>query len=135
MLDEILKPTAFAQLTTTLMLAILFLQSGLDKVVDFRGNLGWLTGHFAKSPLRGVVLPMLITVTVTELAAGALAAAGSIHLVMHQHKALALWAARLATLNMLMLFFGQRLAKDYAGAAALVPYFILCAGAVMLLGA
>ena len=24
-----------------------------------------------------------------------------------------------------MLFFGQRLAKDYAGAATLVPYFIL----------
>jgi diacylglycerol kinase len=24
-----------------------------------------------------------------------------------------------------MLFFGQRVAKDYAGAASLVPYFIL----------
>ena len=32
-------------------LAILFLQSGIDKVVDRRGNLEWLTGHFAKSPL------------------------------------------------------------------------------------
>jgi hypothetical protein len=32
-------------------LAILFLQSGIDKVVDRRGNLEWLNGHFAKSPL------------------------------------------------------------------------------------
>ena len=135
MLDEILKPMAFAQLTTTLMLAILFLQSGLDKVLDFRGNLAWLTGHFAKSPLRSTVLPMLVTVTVTETIAGALAAAGAVQLVMHQQHALALWAARLATLNVVMLFFGQRLARDYAGAAALVPYFILCAGAVALLGA
>jgi hypothetical protein len=31
-----------------------------------------------------------------------------------------------------MLFFGQRMAKDYAGAAALVPYFILSIGAILL---
>ena len=36
-------------------LAILFLQSGIDKVVDRRGNLEWLKGHFAKSPLAGMV--------------------------------------------------------------------------------
>jgi hypothetical protein len=32
-----------------------------------------------------------------------------------------------------MLFFGQRIAKDYVGAAALVPYFILSAGTVLLM--
>jgi hypothetical protein len=32
-----------------------------------------------------------------------------------------------------MLFFGQRMAKDYAGAASLVPYFILSVGAVVLM--
>jgi hypothetical protein len=32
-----------------------------------------------------------------------------------------------------MLFFGQRVAKDYVGAAVLVPYFILCVGAVLLM--
>ena len=35
-------------------LAILFLQSGIDKVVDRRGNLGCLR-TFSKSPLAGVV--------------------------------------------------------------------------------
>ena len=40
-------------------LAILFLQSGIDKVVDRRGNLEWLKGHFAKSPLAGMV-PLLV---------------------------------------------------------------------------
>jgi hypothetical protein len=38
-----------------LFLGVLFLQSGLDKVTDRKGNLKWLTGHFAKSPLSGVV--------------------------------------------------------------------------------
>lgn len=134
MLQRTLEPVAFAQCLTMAMLAILFLQSGLDKVLDFRGNLGWLTGHFAKSPLRSQVLPMLVTVTLTEIVAGALSAAGLLHLVLHDTKSLALWGARLATLNIVMLFFGQRLAKDYAGAASLVPYFVLCAGALVLLG-
>ena len=133
-LQQLLQPVPFAQCMASAMLAILFLQSGLDKIFDFGGNLAWLTGHFAKSPLRGVVLPMLVTVTLTETAAGALAAAGTLHLIVHGHYPLALWGARLATLNIVMLFAGQRLAKDYAGAASLVPYFVLCAGALLVLG-
>jgi hypothetical protein len=31
----------------------------------------------------------------------------------------------LGALSILALFFGQRVAKDYPGAAVLVPYFIL----------
>jgi hypothetical protein len=134
-LQRLLEPVPFAQCMATAMLAILFLQSGLDKVFDFKGNLAWLTGHFAKSPLRGVVVPMLLTITVTEVAAGALSTAGLLHLVLHDNITLALWGARLATLNIVMLFLGQRLAKDYVGAASLVPYFILCVGALVLLGA
>jgi uncharacterized membrane protein YphA (DoxX/SURF4 family) len=71
MLTELLQPLPFARCAATAMLAILFLQSGLDKVFDYRGNLQWLTGHFAKTPLRGMVVPMLLTITVTEMAAGA----------------------------------------------------------------
>ena len=133
MIEKMLQPLPFAQCAALAMLAILFLQSGLDKVFDFKGNLAWLTGHFAKSPLRGVVLPMLVTVTATETAAGALSAAGLLHLIVHETTTLALWGARLALLNVVMLFFGQRLAKDYAGAAALVPYFLLCGSTLLVL--
>ena len=41
--------------------------------------------------------------------------------------------AQLAALNIVMLFFGQRLAKDYAGAASLAPYFIVSVGAIVLM--
>ena len=78
--EQLLQPVPFAQCMATAMLAILFLQSGLDKVFDFKGNLAWLTGHFARSPLRGMVVPMLLTITVTEVAAGALSTAGLLHL-------------------------------------------------------
>ena len=43
------------QIFGSAFLAILFLQSGIDKIIDHRGNLDWLTGHFAKSALGGVV--------------------------------------------------------------------------------
>ena len=42
-----------------LLVAILFLQSGLDKVFDWKGNLDWLTGHFAKT-FMGRMVPLLL---------------------------------------------------------------------------
>ena len=135
MLQRLLDPVASAQLLAAAMLAVLFLQSGLDKVLDFRGNLSWLEGHFAKSPLRGQVKPMLAAVTLTETAAGALSAAGAVQLALGHGTAWATWGAQLAALNVVMLFFGQRIAKDYAGAASLVPYFILSAATILLMTA
>jgi len=111
-------------------LAILFLQSGLDKVLDWKGNLGWLTGHFAKSPLRGMVPLMLGTLTVMEMASGALCAAGLVALVVTGSATLAFWGALLSAVSLVALFFGQRMAKEYAGAGALVPYFLLALVAV-----
>jgi hypothetical protein len=108
-----------------LLVAILFLQSGLDKVFDFKGNLEWLTGHFSKTFLRGMVLPMLATITVMELATGLLAAAGLVYFLITGSLALIFYAAALGAASLTALFFGQRVAKDYPGAAVLVPYFIL----------
>ena len=134
MLERLADPVSSAQILVAAFLAILFLQSGLDKVIDFRGNREWLTGHFAKSPLRGQVPAMLVVVTVTEIAAGGSSALGAWQLLADGSTRHALWGAQLAALNLVMLFFGQRMAKDYAGAAALVPYFILSVGAIVLMG-
>jgi len=111
-------------------LAILFLQSGLDKVFDWKGNLGWLSGHFAKSPLKSQVPMMLGTITLLEVASGALAAAGLVALVLTGSATLSFWGALLSAVSLLGLFFGQRMAKDYAGASVLVAYFILALVAV-----
>ena len=40
----------------------------------------------------------------------------------------------LAVLALLMLFFGQRMAKDYGGAAGLVPYFLVAVLSLSLMG-
>jgi len=115
-------------------LAILFLQSGLDKVVDRKGNVEWLTGHFANSPLASQVVPMLGVITVVEVAAGALSALGFLALLFTGSAKLAAWGALVSLVALLMLFFGQRRAKDYEGAAGLVPYFLVSSAALWLMG-
>jgi diacylglycerol kinase len=121
------------QILTSAFLAVLFLQSGIDKIVDRRGNLEFLQGHFAKSPLAGTV-PLLVTViTVLEIAAGALSAIGCAMIILTRDPAIAFYGAVISALSILGLFFGQRMAKDYAGAAILVPYFLLGLVAIYLL--
>ena len=133
MLNELIEPLASVKLLTGAMLAILFLQSGIDKVTDFAGNLSWLQGHFAKTPFRGQVRNMLVTITIAEVLAGALCAVGAVQLVLSGSTTFAQYGAQVAATCIAMLFFGQRIAKDYAGAATLVPYFTLSVGAVMLM--
>jgi hypothetical protein len=114
-------------------LAILFLQSGIDKVMDRRGNLDWLQGHFAKSPLAGMVPLMVTAITILELAAGALSAVGCALILLTRDSTLAFYGAMVAAISIIALFFGQRMAKDYPGAATLVPYFLLALSALYLL--
>ncbi|HMG05027.1 MAG TPA: hypothetical protein VK581_06165 [Chthoniobacterales bacterium] len=121
------------QVFVSLFLAILFLQSGIDKVVDRSGNLEWLKGHFAKSPLAGSVALMVTAITTLELLAGALAAAGCVAIIFKHDTTLAFYGAVVSAISLIALFFGQRMAKDYAGAAVLVPYFLLALTAIYLL--
>jgi len=121
------------QIFGSVFLAILFLQSGIDKIIDYRGNLEWLKGHFAKSPLAGVVPVLLTAITCLEVAAGALSAIGCLMLIVSRETTIALYGAVISAVALIALFFGQRMAKEYAGAAVLVPYFLLALVTIYLL--
>ena len=116
-------PALFA----ALLVSILFIQSGLDKLFDRRGNLEWLGSHFSKTFLAPLVPFLLATITIMELAAGVLFAAGIVYFLVTSSTVLIFTASVIAALAITALFFGQRIAKDYPGAAVLVPYFILVA--------
>jgi hypothetical protein len=121
------------QVLISAFLAILFLQSAIDKVVDRRGNLEWLKGHFAKSPLAGMVPALVTIITILELAAGILSAIGCGLVVFRRDSTVAFYGAVAAAFSLVALFLGQRMAKDYPGAATLVPYFLLALAAIYLL--
>jgi hypothetical protein len=121
------------QILASAFLAILFLQSGIDKVIDRRGNLEFLKGHFAKSPLAGMVPLMVTAITILEIAAGGLSAIGCALIIFSHDSAIAFYGAVISAIAIIALFFGQRTSKDYAGAAILVPYFLLTLVAIYLL--
>ena len=121
--DLLLKnlPALFAALFT----AVLFIQSGLDKVFDWKGNLEFLTAHFSKTFVAGTVPIMFATITVLEIATGAVAAGGFVKCLLTGDTTYIFAASILGSATLTALFFGQRIAKDYPGAAVLVPYFLL----------
>lgn len=121
------------QLFISAFFAICFLQSGIDKIVDRKGNLEFLSGHLASSPLAGTVPVLFFVLTVLELAAGALSAIGCILVLVRQSTAIAFYGAVLSALALLALFFGQRMAKEYPGAASLAPYFLLALAGIYFL--
>ena len=109
-------------------------ESGLDKVFNWKGNKEWLTGHFANSPLRGTVPLLLPVITLVELGAGVFSAAAFIAVLWGKAHCFGTIGMALGMVALIMLFFGQRVAKDYAGAASLVPYFLLCAAGLWVFG-
>ena len=79
-------------------------------------------------------MPLLVTViTVLEIATGALSALGCVLIILMRDSTVAFYGAVLAAVSITALFFGRRMAKDYAGAAILVPYFLVTLIAIYLL--
>jgi len=122
-------------IAVALFLAIVFLQSGIDKLLDWKGNLAYLGQLFAKSPLAGPVAPLLAVVTLAEVAAGTLSALGVIGILFFESSLVAAWGALVAAISLLMVLFGQRLAKAYADAAVIAPYFLVACLGIYVLGA
>ncbi|HLV23388.1 MAG TPA: hypothetical protein VKY36_01235 [Moheibacter sp.] len=107
-----------------IMLAIVFLQSGIDKITDWKGNLGWLKGHFANSPFRNIVPVLLFVLTIFEVISGLTSVVGTVALITCGGTFFPLLGGIFSALTFLMLFLGQRIAKDYPGAQGIVVYFI-----------
>ncbi|MBT8308545.1 MAG: DoxX family protein [Maribacter sp.] len=118
-----------------LFVVITFFQSGLDKLVDWSGNLSWLKGHFAESPLKNVVPILLGIILVTEIISALLCAIGIYQFIALGESNMAFYGSLLSCVTLLMLLFGQRMAKDYDGARTIVIYFVPVIFLVFLLQA
>ncbi len=122
-----------AQLCVCVFLSVLFLQSGIDKVRHWKDELGWITDHFSKTAFNAVVPQLLGVITLFELSAGVLTGAGAAMLLATGDKDIALLGVTVSAISLIQLFLGQRIAKDYPGAAVLVPYFIVTIAGLLLL--
>lgn len=112
------------QILLLLFLVITFLQSGLDKIMDWNGNLSWLQEHFSETFFKRSVPLLLGVVLILEMISGILSAVGVFQFVFEGESNIGFYGALVSTMTLLMLLLGQRVAKDYAGAQTIVVYLI-----------
>lgn len=129
---ELIKQNA-TEILTLLFLTVTFLQSGIDKVTDWKGNVSFIKEHFANSPLKNSVSLLLAIVLVMEIVGGAMMLVGIFNLAVTGAKETALIGVQISALCLVFLLIGQRLAKDYAGAMSLAVYFLITLFAMYLL--
>jgi len=122
-----------AEILLLLLLLITFLQSALDKIFDWTGNLGYLKDHFSKSPFRNMVPALLGIISLLELVTGIVCFSGILQILNGGKTTLAFTGGVLACVSLLLLLLGQRIAKDYEGAKTIVIYFIPAVLLVFLL--
>ena len=114
-------------------LIVTFLQSGIDKLLDWKGNVSFIKEHFKNSPLKNSVPLLLAIILVLEIAASIFMIVGVYQLYTTGEKEMALCGVELCAVSLIFLLIGQRLAKDYAGAMSLAVYFIITLWGVYLL--
>jgi putative oxidoreductase len=121
----------FFLLFISLFFTILFLQSGIDKIVSFSGNLNYFKDHFKNTFFRNHVKFLLLVITLLECVTGCLflyccvATIWSKSFFLLGPILIYFLAICFALLTLSCLFLGQRLAQDYAGAVNLGIYFLI----------
>ena len=74
----------------------------------------------------GGMVPLLVgIILLLEVIAGLMAIGGFFTLLLYNDPTLAMWSLVLAAITLLMLLFGQRVAKDYPGAFTITGYFMV----------
>jgi hypothetical protein len=120
-------PETIIKTLIALFFAITFLQSGIDKIINKDGNLGWFKSVFEPTFLCKIITPLFYWITIQEIAVGiimiiaALCCCG----VMCINCFATEWGYVLCVFVLVQLFAGQRIAKDYAGATGIIPYIIV----------
>jgi uncharacterized membrane protein YphA (DoxX/SURF4 family) len=102
--------------------AVIFLQAGLDKLFNMKSNAQYIQSVFEKTVLSGQAVLLFVVLVILELASGLNAMAGAVLLYISGDASLGYVAMVLSCITLLCLLAGQRIAKDYAGAAGIVPY-------------
>lgn len=113
-----------ASILLLVFLALTFIQSAYEKIFYWQENINWLKEHFSKTRLKNLINPSLVLLVLFELISGVLCIVGIIELIVNNGRTFGFYGAIFSSITLLMMLFGQRLAKDYDGARTIVIYFI-----------
>ena len=119
------------QVLSSIFFSIVFFQSGIDKITDRKGNLNFFESHFKNTLFRRIHSQALTILMFSELVAASLCAYGCLYSIIYKNTGFIFYGLLVASFVLLSLLLGQRIAKDYIGAADITIYFILCIITIM----
>ena len=119
------------QILSSIFFAIVFFQSGIDKVIDRKGNINFFENHFKNTLFHKIHAQALTALMLLELIAASLCAYGCIYSIVYKNTDFIFYGLFVTSFILLSLLLGQRIAKDYVGAADITIYFILCIITIM----
>jgi uncharacterized membrane protein YphA (DoxX/SURF4 family) len=118
-------PEKVAFLLVLVFFLIVFIQSGLDKILDYKGNLNFLKDLLKIYFSPTLIELALISVTILELTSGILCLIGIMNFLFNGSNFIGLIGLIVGSIALLVLLFGQRVSKNYDGAKTIAIYFIL----------
>ena len=115
-----------AQILVSIFFSIVFFQSSIDKLNDREGNLKFFNQHFKETIFQDYTSLSLDLLVLLEFFSAFLCFVGIFYKVLYNDSIFIYYGLLMSAIVLLSLLLGQRLAKDYAGAADITIYFILC---------
>ena len=115
-----------AQILVSIFFSIVFFQSSIDKINDREGNLKFFNQHFKGTLFQNYTLISLNLLALLEITSAFLCCLGIFYNLLYHDLSFIYYGLLMSAIVLLSLLLGQRLAKDYAGAADITIYFILC---------
>ena len=108
-------------------LSIVFIQSALDKIFNWKGNLEFTTSTLTNKFPPMLVRFALLNVLLLEFTGGFGSLGGIVEIMVGNST---LYMAKLGTITsslaLLILLLGQRISQNYVDAKTIVIYFIVC---------
>ena len=115
-----------AQILVSIFFSIVFFQSSLDKINDREGNLKFFNHHFKGTFFQNYTSISLNFLALLEITSAFLCCFGIFYKFSYHDSIFIYYGLLMSAIVLLSLLLGQRLAKDYVGAADITIYFILC---------
>jgi hypothetical protein len=114
-----------ASVLVLVFLTITFILSAHDKLFHWNDSMAWMKPHFEKTFLKNYVPQVVGVLVFFELIAGISCVVGIIELYINGGRMFGFYGAVFSCISLLMMLFGQRLAKDFDGARTIAIYFII----------
>ena len=120
------EPIEIVQILVSVFFSIVFFQSGVDKILDRKGNLDFFKDHFKDTPLNKILSPALNILVFLELITAGVCLFGFVYGLIYSNTVYIYYGLLLSALVLLSLLFGPQVDNAFVGAADITTYFILC---------